>query len=432
MSTQSEQLKNLLFPTSMSSATKVNIEEANKLRSQLKLSYDYKTEDNSGELVVDGISESEIKEMGAENPENAETDPEFQRRILIECGLDPKQVRIVGTIRVSKWQQREDGEFLTSYRFQIEEKTTSQQLTHYCSPEWVKEHFQEIQIEQSQEKHKSGQWFVYHIGDLHVGKSTGTPEQGTEHVFKITQLRLKQAVEQYKKLSQLEAIEGIAISCIGDLIEGIVSQGGKNTGIKSLDISLTEQIRVAQQLMSITIREFASLGVPLKVMSINGNHDESQRVPTSTSEGDGYCTMIFHSIEQAMRDYGGDQFNHVQFVYPADNRGFMTVPVGSSEMILTHGDLWNNGQHNVLKWWDKQAVHQQVPLNGVLLFGHFHSPYMDCDGSRTAICCDTYEYESSWILNKNGSVSKNVGTTFIVADNTISYYTQHVGGEDNE
>ncbi|MBN7395681.1 hypothetical protein IUT41_06800 [Mycobacteroides abscessus subsp. abscessus] len=47
------------------------------------------------------------------------TDPVDYTDLLKQFGYDPDAVQIVGSVRTSRWQQREDGEWLVAYRFNI-------------------------------------------------------------------------------------------------------------------------------------------------------------------------------------------------------------------------------------------------------------------------------------------------------------------------
>lgn len=47
------------------------------------------------------------------------TDPVSYTDLLKQFGYDPDAVQIVGSVRTSRWQQREDGEWLVAYRFNI-------------------------------------------------------------------------------------------------------------------------------------------------------------------------------------------------------------------------------------------------------------------------------------------------------------------------
>ena len=418
MSTQSQELRQLLDLPSMSDGNKKN---------KSSFSMDYDTI-HGGQVETGPLTKKQIEDMGGDTSIQPEKDHAFHRAILQEVGLDPNEVEIVGSVRVSKWQQREDGDWLTAYKLNLAPKSETAQF--YTNPVNVMDYFKDITIDTlSKSEPSSGKFFVWHIGDLHIGKSDGG---GTDHAVKIFLTRLSQALAEYQKLSKIEHLDGAQIAFVGDGIEGVVSQGGKNTGGKSMDLSLTEQIRIVQQLIAQAVTEFAKIAPKVYLDTVNGNHDESMRSPVSTSPGDGWATSVAHSIETSMSMFGSGQFDHVQVRTPSDDRGFMTVPLGSSTIIMVHGHQWSGGQKGSMNWWNQMASHGQVPIEGVLQFGHFHSPYLSTDQQKIAVCCDTYEDESGWFLHKGGSSSRNAGITYILSDNSISYYTQHTGGEEHD
>lgn len=414
MSTQSQELRKLLDLNSMSDDNKVDV------KSSFSMSYDTI---HGGSVETGPLTKEKIESMGGDTSIQPEKDHALHKAILQEVGLDPSEVEIVGSVRVSKWQQREGGDWLTAYKLQLAPKNESAQF--YTSPHNIREMFQDITIDLASKKETtSGKFFIWHIGDLHIGKADGG---GTDHAVKVFLTRLSQALSEYLKLSKIEDLEGVQIAFVGDGIEGVVSQGGKNTGGKSMDLSLTEQIRITQQLIAQAVTEFGKIAPKVYLDVVNGNHDEAIRNPISTSPGDGWATSIAHSIETSMSMFGNGQFDHVEVRTPSDDRGFMTLPLGSSTIVMVHGHQWSGGQKGALTWWDKMAAHGQVPIEGVMQFGHFHSPYLSTDAQKTVVCCDTFEDESGWFLHKGGSSSRNAGITYILSDNQVSYYTQHTG-----
>ena len=418
MSTQSQELRQLLDLPSMSD---------NNKKDKKSFSMDFDTI-HGGQVETGPLTKKQIEDMGGDPSIQPEKDHAFHRAILQEVGLDPNEVEIVGSVRVSKWQQVQDGDWLTAYKLQLAPKSETAQF--YTNPVNVMDYFKDITIDTlSKSEPSSGKFFVWHIGDLHIGKADGG---GTDHAVRIFLTRLSQALREYQKLSKIENLEGVQIAFVGDGIEGVVSQGGKNTGGKSMDLSLTEQIRIVQQLIAQAVTEFAKIAPKVYLDTVNGNHDESMRSPVSTSPGDGWATSVAHSIETSMKMFGNGQFDHVQVRTPSDDRGFMTIPVGSSTVIMVHGHQWSGGQKGSMNWWNQMASHGQVPIEGVMQFGHFHSPYLSTDQQKTVICCDTFEDESGWFLHKGGSSSRNAGITYILSDNSISYYTQHTGGEEHD
>jgi hypothetical protein len=57
-----------------------------------------------------------------------QSEPESFDEFLLSAGLNPDEIDVIPPIRTSRWQQREDGEWLTSYRFTFRRKTASVDL----------------------------------------------------------------------------------------------------------------------------------------------------------------------------------------------------------------------------------------------------------------------------------------------------------------
>ena len=58
----------------------------------------------------------------ATTPPTTGDQPDFNQ-FLIDQGFDPERVEIYGPVRTSRWQQREGGDWLVSWRFNFRNKT---------------------------------------------------------------------------------------------------------------------------------------------------------------------------------------------------------------------------------------------------------------------------------------------------------------------
>jgi hypothetical protein len=56
------------------------------------------------------------------------TEPESFDEFLISAGMNPDEIDVIPPIRTSRWQQREDGAWLTSYRFSFRRKAATVDL----------------------------------------------------------------------------------------------------------------------------------------------------------------------------------------------------------------------------------------------------------------------------------------------------------------
>lgn len=373
-----------------------------------------------GELRAE-LSLDKIKEMAG--GDGGIDSPAFHRELLEMAGLPPEEYRVVeGRMRTSAWQQREDGEHLHAYKFEVERI--------HPTAAWMLEDIQLMQrIYEDAVKdplpRRMGEehTFVFQVGDLQLGKADGG---GVEHVVGVFTEKLASAVAAYREIAAIRNVAAVQVCMPGDCIEGNVSQGGRNQGHKNLSLGITEQVRLLHRLMILAVSEFGKLAPHVYLDVVNGNHDESQRTPVSTSPGDGWATAAAEMVRVGIEQMAPAGWDHIEVRVPADNRSFMVRDLpGGSTVIVAHGHQWRGGQHKCMDWWSNQSFHHNVPSAGVLQFGHFHHPMLLADGLRHAICSDTLESESSYWVNQNGGRSANLGTTYLLRENIASFYTHH-------
>ncbi|WP_144971956.1 hypothetical protein [Mycobacteroides abscessus] len=326
------------------------------------------------------------------------TDPVDYTDLLKQFGYDPDAVQIVGSVRTSRWQQREDGEWLVAYRFNIAPRQVISTLDLEALVKKAKNH---------KPVGAKGHWLVFQAADLQLGKRSrdGSTEQIVENYLDS----LQRSIEQYRGLKRY-GIEGIQISMPGDCIEGNVSQSGRNLWLTQETI--TEQTRILRRLMVATVDAFRPLVDQVYLDVVNGNHDQSQR-QQNTYPGDGWATECAIAVHDALQ-LNPAAYGHVSVRTPDRWSNSMTVPVGSSVVTVTHGDAWRRGKG--MQWWSGQTFTcQPAGAAQVLQHGHWHGLDIEKDGDRTRICCPPLDCGSDWYRNLSGSES-SPGALFYLLD----------------
>src|SRR5699024_9308662 len=123
---------------------------------------------------------------------------------------------------------------------------------------------------------------VFAVGDLQLGKGDG---DGSDGIVRRYMQVLDAGVTRWAE-SDADS-EEVLIAFLGDCVEGVVSQGGKNIG--NNDLTLTEQLRVLRHLMTQTVARFADAGAVVTVASVPGNHDETHRAPVNAKPHDSFA-----------------------------------------------------------------------------------------------------------------------------------------------
>lgn len=326
--------------------------------------------------------------------------------LLTEFGYDPEAVEIVGTPRVSRWQQRarnEDGDFetvwLQAYRFQIRERTLGSNLVQELIDEitsWAPP------AKPKKRKKTAGSVFVVQIGDTQWGKDAG---DGSEGIAKRWLETVDNAAEAYRRHVDRHGPSPILLAIVGDCLEGNQSQGGT----LPLDLTITEQARVYRRSLMHAVRVLAPLTRGLTVAVVNGNHDEAARGDRKTRIDDGWATEGAIAVGDALAM--SKAYKHVRVVVPPKEQGYMTIKVGETVFTLAHGHQWSRGK--ATQWLASQAYYHGGPgAADFLLHGHWHSTSIAVDGPRTIVCSSTIDGGSPWFRDRTGAVSRTGGLAF--------------------
>lgn len=323
-----------------------------------------------------------------------QSEPKDFTALLEEFGYDPKEVRIVGYPRTSRWQ-RYDGEWLTAYRFNLA-PVASSDISDLLS------------LASRGKAHKStGDTgtgvFNFQAGDQQLGKVDGDGTEGTLLRF-IDSIQV--AKDEFRSLKKRRNIGGINLMFPGDCIEGIVSQGGKN--VWRTELTLTEQVRLFRRLLMRTVEEFAPLADRVWLRVLGGNHDDSTR-QFNTRPDDNHATESAISVSDALK-INTDRYGHVEVEVPPLDQGWMTVQSFDSIFTIAHGHQWRRGK--AMDWLANQSLHAtNVSATQFLVHGHEHRWTVDTNAARTVICSPSYDGGSSWL--QNGSHGLRGGLTYV-------------------
>lgn len=328
---------------------------------------------------------------------DAEYDPD---ETLRDAGLDPSRFE-VSNFRFSTWdaQTREGIETFRSYKFSFREKTD--EVDHADIDELVdviSGYFRGGLPDESTGKYGPA---VFAVGDLQLGKGDG---DGSEGIVRRYMSALEAGIKRWSE-SDADS-EEVLIAFLGDCIEGVVSQGGKNIG--NNDLTLTEQLRVLRHLMTQTIARFADAGAVVTVASVPGNHDETYRSPVNSKPHDSFAVDSLRAVEEAFSLAGRDD---VTFLYPKESELAIAATVGGVGFLMAHGHQWRTGKHYA--WWQGQSFSGQTGHDADwLLAGHRHHLFIDTESDRYFLQVPALEQRSDWWRNKTGQVG-NPGAVYL-------------------
>ena len=325
-------------------------------------------------------------------------------QILEDFNIDPTEFEVDGPARISKWQTF-TGEWLTSYKFKIKKRSTVIDISDIVKI--IKA------VRPSVAPSVTGDYaFVFAAGDLQLGKSDGDGVEGTVRRYRESlQNAVNKAYEQRGKYGT------ILISFVGDCIEGMVSQNGRNA--RRTVLTTTQQVNLLRQLMIETIKAFAPLTTDLRVVSVPGNHDEAQREPVSTDGSDSWAVDALRAVSQGL-EFNPEAFGHVTCEEVAFDELTKVVEVAGTKIVHAHGHQWTRGKH--FEWWSGQ--HWEVQENGeadILLCGHFHTGTYEQENFKHMIRVPAFEKESTYFRHRTGKIGNPSAVTFLTKNGKIKF-----------
>lgn len=213
--------------------------------------------------------------------------------------------------------------------------------------------------------------YFIQITDLQAGQADGDGIEGmVARALQIPGL-VKQDIEALKKAGR--PVDSIFVPMTGDLVEGI--SGWYEMQTFSVTLDRREQTKLVRRLLSEILLDIASLGLPVHVAVVPGNHGENrQNGKAYTTLGDNDDVAVVEQIAEAFALSG--KFDHVTFSFPAKNRLSLTVEVQGWVVGLTHGHLSRSGTStsDKIKNWFKNmaAIKDPVGDSDILFVGHYH------------------------------------------------------------
>lgn len=323
-------------------------------------------------------------------------EPENFDEFLVSAGFDPETIEVIPPIRTSRWQQREDGEWLTSYRFSFRRKTASIDL-----PLLLQEGRKKIKLKPITSEPKA---LVILWSDLQVGKVDyrGNSQSLIERVA-LMQQRLIDLVKKDKP-------EKIIFADLGDTIENFQNAAPMQQ-LQSNDLSIQEQIDLATTFAWQTLKMLYEYVPNITYASVGSNHCQwrigREAVGKST---DDWGVFIGRQLARLSTEAG----LKIKFLEPQPHDESLAVDVfedGFHILGIVHGHQAKRPDA-MATWWRQQAFGRQpVADASVLVHGHWHHLRVTELGStprgtsRFLIMAPTMDNGSGWWRRTTGEDS---------------------------
>ena len=338
-----------------------------------------------------------------------ESEPANFDEFLISAGLDPDGIEVIPPIRTSRWQQREDGPWLTSYRFTFRRKTAGIDLPLLLAE--AKNKIKVIPPKKTTEKCLVILW-----SDLQVGKVDyrGNTESLVERIA-IMQARLVEKIKTEKPEKAIFVDTGDTVENFGNAAD--LQQLATN------DLSIMEQVDLATTLAWQTLKLVAQYVPDVTYASVGSNHCQfrvNKQVIGKASDDWG----IF--IGRQLARLSKEKSLPIKFLEPQPHDESLAIDVfedGFHILGIVHGHQAKRPDA-MATWWRGQAFGRQpVADASVLVHGHWHHLRVTEMGStprgtsRFLVMAPTLDNGSGWWKKVTGEDSVPGLATFILAKN---------------
>ena len=340
---------------------------------------------------------------GEATTEGLQGQPNFDD-FLRERGYPPEEYEIIGNPRTSQWQQREGGEWLTSYRFTFRKKNPEIDLK--LAWQTAKSNIKKVKAWGQGEK-----VFVIVPSDYQIGKVASRGDTGDllERVFiAYNKIEAHLKKNKYSRILLLDA---------GDMIEG-VDNAASQAQLQSNDLSPMEQVDLGVSLM-LELVKMAHKYAPVSYASVGSNHCQwrSQKQRVGKTGVDDWGIFILKQLRRLTSELDMD----VTYYVPAEHDESLAIDVfedGFHVLGLWHGHQ-SRRPEMVPTWWRQQAFGQQpVAAASIAVTGHFHHTRIQelgshqNGGSRWWIQASTMDNGSDWFRQIAGEDSQTGITAF--------------------
>ncbi len=325
------------------------------------------------------------------------SEPENFDEFLISAGLNPDEIEIIPPIRTSRWQQREDGEWLTSYRFTFRRKSAGIDLPLLLAE--AKKNLPKIKPITADEKALVILW-----SDLQVGK---VDYRGDSQSL-IARVDLMQArlLEQIRR----EKPNQVIFCDLGDTVENF-NNAADSAQLQSNDLSIMAQVDLATTFAWQTLKKIYALVPSITYASVGSNHCQWRVNKQAVGRAEDDWGVF---IGRQLARLATEAEMNMKFLEPQPHDESLAIDVfGDQFHILgvVHGHQAKRPDA-MATWWRGQAFGKQpVADASVLVHGHWHHLRVTELGStprgtsRFIVMAPTMDNGSGWWKKVTGEDS---------------------------
>ena len=325
---------------------------------------------------------------------------------LIDAGMDPAKIEVVGNPRISRWQVY-DGSWRTAYKF-VFRVLDGEDVN---LPLLYKE-AKRTKAPKPPAKTNTDKALVILWSDLQVGKVAS--RGGTKELL----LRVNATRERIIAHIKREKPSKVVLCDVGDLIEGFDNAADMHQ-LRTNDLSIQQQIDVSTTIIWDLLKALSAVTNEIDYLSVGSNHCQwrvnKQKVGTSL---DDWGIHVARTLARLSQEVGLP----VKFYEPAEwDESLVHDVFGDNfhRIGLFHGHQASRPD-GVPGWIMKQQFGNQ-PISAATLYvsGHFHHLQVrelgntDRNSSRYWVQAKTMDSGSDWYRTSGGSGDSDVGAVCI-------------------
>ena len=345
-------------------------------------------------------------------PLDSEPDKAIWAALIADWGLDPTTTEIIdGSIQLRAWDANVGGgdiRRLRYYRASIRARRAAEDRTDVEA--LIKEVGKAKKRPLPDWPDNEGEFpgaLVALLSDWQIGKGEGGGSQATVDRIKTSTLNLVAHVKYLRSIQRSPS--ALYLVGLGDVVEGCSEFYAMQKF--SVDLDRRSQKRVVRRLLLWIIDTCLTLGIPIVIGGVPGNHGENR------SEGKAFTTLTDNDDLAAFEELG-----EILAVNP-ERYGKVYIPDGAIADDLTmtlnvegitcgfaHGHQVRGGgagaQAKVEKWWSNQALGLQRVADAKILFtGHLHHFVCSEATGRTWFQAPAQDGGSQWYVGTSGQSS---------------------------
>jgi hypothetical protein len=341
-----------------------------------------------------------------------ENEPANFDEFLLSAGLDPEGIEVIPPIRTSRWQQREDGPWLTSYRFTFRRHTAGIDLPVLLAEAKKK-------LKPTPLKKPEARAMVVLWSDLQVGKVDyrGNTDSLIERVA-LMQSRLEAKIKAEKPSK--------VIFCdLGDTVENF-SNAADMAQLQSNDISIMSQVDLATSFAYQTLKLCRKYVEDITYASVGSNHCQWRvgKQVVGRAEDD-WGVFIGRQLARLSQEAGLG----IKFIEPQPHDESLALDVfddGFHILGIVHGHQAKRPDMMAI-WWRGQAFSNAAVSDATTLcHGHWHHLRVTEMGStprgtsRFLVMAPTMDNGSGWWKKVTGEDSVP-GLAVLMLEKGIDY-----------